>query len=410
MATLEEVGQMNTASLLSSLKNWINIDAFLHNDTTIPFPSSLVDPHAFDFDGLVIQLTELLGLEADFHYINLPRIEQHHLRAHWSNRKKHVQLRNCSSSGVDALRCSQRITLARVDGGYFLNLTVMTRDMRHPYHHTTKTHLAKENAIEFVNNMTETFKTKLRNLQPRDLARPTVLKNNLCNLALMNKKDRRFILQLLDESIDQVTASYNHLTILKTLSIFGQKDDSSLALSRLVDLAHVQSMSIHAACTLTAKDPSTHLLWSRYGLQELVGHRGRLYTALSIHEAVNYQSKLDCSDMDISEESEEVKIEETFKVKHEDTEEQTKMLFIKEESEEVKVQETFSVKQEETEEQTDLVPFKEESQDLNEMKEKDQFKTLHDVITEEKYFSSSQTEKTSSQKRAQKTGTMEDMV
>jgi len=54
----------------------------------------------------------------------------------------------------------------------------------------------------------------------------------------------------------------------------------------------------------------------------------------------------------IKEESEDMKIEETFSVKQLDTEEQTKMAFTKEESEDMKIEETFSVKQEETEEQT----------------------------------------------------------
>ncbi|KAG1926553.1 gastrula zinc finger protein XlCGF52.1-like [Pimephales promelas] len=56
----------------------------------------------------------------------------------------------------------------------------------------------------------------------------------------------------------------------------------------------------------------------------------------------------------IKEESEDMKMEETFRVKHEDTEEQTKMAFIKEESEDLKIEETFSVKNEDTEEQTEI--------------------------------------------------------
>ncbi len=54
----------------------------------------------------------------------------------------------------------------------------------------------------------------------------------------------------------------------------------------------------------------------------------------------------------IKEESEDMKIEDTFRVKHEDTEEQTKMAFIKEESEDMRIEEAFRVKQEDTEEQT----------------------------------------------------------
>ncbi len=56
-------------------------------------------------------------------------------------------------------------------------------------------------------------------------------------------------------------------------------------------------------------------------------------------------------------ESEDLKIEETFRVKHEDTEEQTKMEFIKVESEDIKIEETFRVKQEDTEEQTGWFSF-----------------------------------------------------
>ncbi len=59
----------------------------------------------------------------------------------------------------------------------------------------------------------------------------------------------------------------------------------------------------------------------------------------------------------IKEESEDMKIEETLRVKHEDTEEQTKMVFIKEESEDVKIEEAFRVKQEDTEEQTGWFSF-----------------------------------------------------
>ncbi|XP_056094661.1 uncharacterized protein LOC130073220 [Rhinichthys klamathensis goyatoka] len=64
----------------------------------------------------------------------------------------------------------------------------------------------------------------------------------------------------------------------------------------------------------------------------------------------------------IKEESEETNIEEAFRVKQEDTEEQTNMVFIKE-SEETNI-EAFTVKQEDTEEQTNVV-FIKESEETN---------------------------------------------
>ncbi|XP_067284439.1 gelsolin-related protein of 125 kDa-like [Pseudorasbora parva] len=66
----------------------------------------------------------------------------------------------------------------------------------------------------------------------------------------------------------------------------------------------------------------------------------------------------------IKEESEDVTFEETYSVKQENNEDQTKMAFIKEESPDIKIKEVFSVKQEDTEEQTKIVFIKEENEDM----------------------------------------------
>ncbi|XP_052409507.1 uncharacterized protein LOC127955914 isoform X3 [Carassius gibelio] len=62
--------------------------------------------------------------------------------------------------------------------------------------------------------------------------------------------------------------------------------------------------------------------------------------------------------------SENMKIEEVFSLKHEETEEQIKMAFIKEESEDMKIEEVFSLKHEETEEQIKMALIKEETEDM----------------------------------------------
>uniref|UniRef100_A0A8C2CX53 C2H2-type domain-containing protein n=1 Tax=Cyprinus carpio TaxID=7962 RepID=A0A8C2CX53_CYPCA len=71
------------------------------------------------------------------------------------------------------------------------------------------------------------------------------------------------------------------------------------------------------------------------------------------------------------------------------------MAFIKEEMEELKIEEVFSLKQEDTEEQTDLMPLKEESQDPSDMEEEYQYEKPHQFMTGEKYFSNSKIERTS---------------
>uniref|UniRef100_A0A9J8AF36 C2H2-type domain-containing protein n=1 Tax=Cyprinus carpio carpio TaxID=630221 RepID=A0A9J8AF36_CYPCA len=86
------------------------------------------------------------------------------------------------------------------------------------------------------------------------------------------------------------------------------------------------------------------------------------------------------------------------------------MACIKEEHEDMKIEETFRVKHEDTEKQTGawfypacwFGDLKVKSEELNEIQDKDQYKKHLDFIPGQKSFSCSQTAKTPSQKRAQK--------
>ncbi|XP_048036559.1 zinc finger protein 765-like isoform X2 [Megalobrama amblycephala] len=71
------------------------------------------------------------------------------------------------------------------------------------------------------------------------------------------------------------------------------------------------------------------------------------------------------------------------------------MEIIKDESEDVEIEETFRVKQD-TEEQTGLMELKKKNQELNVMEEKNQYEKCHYFMTGEKSISSSQTHKTDS--------------
>ncbi|XP_052409691.1 gastrula zinc finger protein XlCGF57.1-like [Carassius gibelio] len=77
------------------------------------------------------------------------------------------------------------------------------------------------------------------------------------------------------------------------------------------------------------------------------------------------------------------------------------MAFIKEESEDIKIEEAFRVKHEDTEEQTDIMLLKEESEELTEVEGIDPYEK-HDFIGES-FYSCSQT-KQIVQNKAQKTG------
>ncbi|KAI2647994.1 Zinc finger protein 569 [Labeo rohita] len=75
------------------------------------------------------------------------------------------------------------------------------------------------------------------------------------------------------------------------------------------------------------------------------------------------------------------------------------MAFIKEEKEDMRIEEAFRVKHEDTEEQTDLMALKEERHELTKIEEKDQYERINFMNME----TSIQTETTPSQIKVQKT-------
>lgn len=103
------------------------------------------------------------------------------------------------------------------------------------------------------------------------------MKNPLTNLGKMNilHEDQKFILRLFHESLLAVNEDID-MAIILTISKFGQKDDRPFDLSKLVHPNGIANVSYHVACNIHSQDASVDLLWSRCGLQEVVGERGTL--------------------------------------------------------------------------------------------------------------------------------------
>lgn len=142
---------------------------------------------------------------------------------------------------------------------------------------------------------------RLKELCPCNMARPTIAKTDFGNLACMNVllPDQGFVFMLLEQSLKDIDAGSN-VNVMVTLTKFGQKDGGILDLSEIVDTSYVKAISLHTACTISAHDPRVHLLWARHGLEEIVGARGKMFSALSMYEAANVSSNLDGKKMDVS--------------------------------------------------------------------------------------------------------------
>lgn len=140
------------------------------------------------------------------------------------------------------------MVLALVDGGYSLNMTCAPNnsDRTHPMFKNEL--MAKAHAITMRNAMFQSFAQRLKMLSPKDLERPSIIKNNLRNLTRMNilHCDQKFVLEVFNQAVSAINYDLD-MHILMSLSKFSQKDDREFNLGALVDTEGVINVSYHAA-------------------------------------------------------------------------------------------------------------------------------------------------------------------
>lgn len=294
------VSKQNTNGLVKEFYECPRVPMFLRDDDVhIPIFTSVVEStgeemkYTFDLDGIVVLLRDVSCIKVGLHYMSVGKVDGSKVWNHWHILKKHVNLRWYPPDGVNALYKSMGIVLALVDGGYFLNMTCVPNnlDRAHPLFKNELT--VKAHAIAVINTVFQSFAQRLKMLSPKDLERPSI-KNNLSNLTRMNilHCDQRFVLEVFNLAVSAISNDLD-MHILMSLSKLGQKDDREFNLGALVDTEGVIIVSYHAKVNVSPLDPSIDLLWSRFGLREVVGRRGTLFPVYSMAEVVNLQTNID---------------------------------------------------------------------------------------------------------------------
>ncbi|MEQ2166835.1 hypothetical protein GOODEAATRI_032375, partial [Goodea atripinnis] len=290
-----------------SFEQYNSIKDFLHADVNLNFhPTYINNPEelfkvTYDIDGLVIELSLLTGLISDLHYLLFPVITEHMLKGcyHWI--KKHVDITQCSGNGLKALQNAVGYTLGYVDGGFHLTLMLLPACLVDPDTRLLNPVLYKINACEVFNQIRLNFQSELRNASDKNKCRPTLQKQVSSETSIYNvlPQDSLYIFSLVDKAIgDVIQCPFLKPAIF--LTRFGQKHEDSMDLTDIVNPCEVASVSVHVAAKLTAHDPEIHTLFSRYGLEQLVGSRGSLYSVLGMHEAANYHTDLKHSALNVS--------------------------------------------------------------------------------------------------------------
>lgn len=247
----------------------------------------------------VIHLDNVSCLKAGLHYLLVAKVDPSKVVNHWHILRKHLDLTVYTAEGVKSFLRAMGSVLAFVDGGYFLNISCVPVDPNNCLPMFRRDLMAEAHAIGMINAVFKNFTAQLKGLPPRNLARPSVMKNDLGNLTRMNvlAGDQRFLLDLFMSSVKDVNVD---MDIYLRLTKFGQRDRGWFDLRRLVDTRGVADISYHAAVNIQpSSDASVDLLWSRCGLQEVVGQQGTLFPTYSMTETANHQSNLDHLPMDV---------------------------------------------------------------------------------------------------------------
>ncbi len=97
----------------------------------------IANPHEeleirFDVHGLCVQLDALQHILTPIHYLNFQTPSPVTVIKHFQFLNKHFNLNALSASGLASLKECRGTYIAVADGGYFVNLTVLPRDMVSP--------------------------------------------------------------------------------------------------------------------------------------------------------------------------------------------------------------------------------------------------------------------------------------
>lgn len=298
-------GKENTEEVIKFGLNPANVlfrtEPIRIRDCTIPLVTqTLWYDYDYDVDGIVATLERFSSISASFTYLGiLPREKISFIKV-YNIVRKHLPLANFSRKGLECLRWSVSIKLFEGDGFEF-HLVLLPKPQRTHFQHANESLLQKYQ-YNFYDTFRKLFSTCIQSLPPADISRGTFKKNSIINIRKWRvlQDDRVLVLHLLDEALQKTPHGEEFEATILAFQL-GQHDTSDEIVVNAFDV-NKATISIHAAITISSKLFDQHLLWSRFGLQEVVGERGTFTTALTLSSCANFQTNLDGRVIDITQE------------------------------------------------------------------------------------------------------------
>ena len=249
-----------------------------------------------DLDGMVLELTRLQGLRMTPRHFNFINKTRTNLKYISPMLKKHVDLPSLSSNSKRIFTNCLGIQLFYHNGWEcYMALTPATES---PAHLTKET--VRLLTVEYFMRLRNTVRIRLQQAARTGMAQHTMAKNNVVMFEKLTilPDDSKVIFKILQDSMDECQAP-NGLQKCLFAFRFGEKSSKPFRIGDDFHLEHINRMTIHVACNVTSTS-EVDLLWSRAGIQKVIGTRGSVTPCLSLQECGNFQSNLDGRAVDIS--------------------------------------------------------------------------------------------------------------
>jgi len=275
-----------------------SIQSFLRRENVVCVRGSTADDadqDAFlnigtDIDGCVLELKSWNAVNLPIRHLTICSTNP---RKIWSLLKKHIDLTKYSENQLSAVKQSLGFQLF-YENGWEGWVGVLPRvDIR--FNNVTE-EVYRAMCNQYFEQIRAKFQRRL--FCRKDELYRTLAKNDMNNVQKMFilPDDSSLILNEFQKSIEEAEIEHG-FHVIKFCFRFGDKAKNGISLVdfRMEDLKRV---TVHCAADISSD--VMDLMWSRAGVQDIVGERGVLNSCLSFRDCVCFQSNLDSKVMDIS--------------------------------------------------------------------------------------------------------------
>lgn len=301
---LLQTGLENSMTFRCEWEKHLDIPGFLHDHEYIPVRGSNV-PHnelaeGFDIypdiDGITIEWKDIAGTSHPFHHLFLIPRGEYSLKNVYSWLRKHEDLTKYTSEGRHTLRNCVGAQIFTDSGWEYVISLLPKLDSKIILDST----VIKKMTMNWFQELKSALRLKLIESIPGHHVRHTLDKNNLNDLSqiFILPGDSSDILKMLQECIDLTVKPQGFRSMVFSYR-FGEKNRERVHLP-IRNLQSVSKVCVHVGISLEPCLENESLLWSRNGIQSVIGCRGTLTTACGLYESANFQTNLDGSQMDIS--------------------------------------------------------------------------------------------------------------